>query len=82
MYKGERLDCGYRLDLVVEDEVIVEIKAIEKLLPIHEAQLLSYQRLANKRVGLLMNFHVPVLKNGLKRLVNDYPDSATSASRR
>ena len=52
VYKGERLDCGYRLDLVVEDEVIVEIKAIEKLLPIHEAQLLSYLRLANKRVGL------------------------------
>jgi GxxExxY protein len=63
VYKQVKLDCGYRLDLVVEDEIIVEIKAIEKLLPIHEAQLLSYLRLANKRVGLLMNFHVPVLKN-------------------
>lgn len=82
VYKGEKLDCGYRLDLVVEDEIIVEIKAIEKLLPIHDAQLLSYLRLAHKRVGLLMNFHVPVLKDGLKRLVNEFPDSAFSASRR
>ena len=75
VYKQVRLDCGYRLDLVVEDEIIVEIKAIEKLLPIHEAQLLSYLRLAKKRVGLLMNFHVPVLKNGLKRIVNEFPDA-------
>jgi len=74
VYKQVKLDCGYRLDLVVEDEIIVEIKAIEKLLPIHEAQLLSYLRLAKKRVGLLMNFHVPVLKNGLKRIVNEFPD--------
>jgi GxxExxY protein len=74
VYKQVKLDCGYRLDLVVEDEVIVEIKAIEKLLPIHEAQLLSYLRLAKKRVGLL-SFHVPVLKNGLKRIVNEFPDS-------
>lgn len=82
VYKEVRLDCGYRLDLVVENEIIVEIKAVEKLLPIHEAQLLSYLRLAHKRVGLLMNFHVPVLKNGLKRIVNEFPDSAHSASRR
>ena len=75
VYKQVKLDCGYRLDLVVEDEIIVEIKAIEKLLPIHEAQLLSYLRLAKKRVGLLMNFHVPVLKNGLKRIVNEFPDA-------
>jgi len=76
VYKQVKLDCGYRLDMVVEDEIIVEIKAIEKLLPIHDAQLLSYLRLAKKRVGLLMNFHVPVLKNGLKRIVNEFPDSA------
>jgi GxxExxY protein len=75
VYKQVKLDCGYRLDMVVEDEVIVEVKAIEKLLPIHEAQLLSYLRLAKKRVGLLMNFHVPVLKNGLKRIVNEFPDA-------
>ncbi len=77
VYKDVKLDCGYRLDLVVEDEIIVEIKAIEKLLPIHDAQLLSYLRLARKRVGLLMNFHVPVLKDGLKRIVNEFPDSAS-----
>jgi GxxExxY protein len=79
VYKQVKLDCGYRLDLIVEDEVIVEVKAIEKLLPIHEAQLLSYLRLAKKRLGLLMNFHVPVLKNGLKRLVNDFPDARPKA---
>ncbi len=77
VYKEVKLDCGYRLDLVVEDEIIVEIKAIEKLLPIHDAQLLSYLRLARKKVGLLMNFHVPVLKDGLKRIVNEFPDSAS-----
>jgi GxxExxY protein len=75
VYKQVKLDCGYRLDFVVEDKIIVEIKAIEQLLPIHEAQLLSYLRLAKKRVGLLMNFHVPVLKNGLKRIVNGFPDA-------
>jgi GxxExxY protein len=75
VYKQVKLDCGYRLDFVVEDEIIVEIKAIEQLPPIHEAQLLSYLRLAKKRVGLLMNFHVPVLKNGLKRIVNEFPDA-------
>jgi GxxExxY protein len=75
IYKDVKLDCGYRLDLVVEDEIIIEIKAVEKLLPIHEAQLLSYLRLANKKVGLLMNFHVVVLKNGLKRIVNEFPDA-------
>jgi GxxExxY protein len=75
IYKDVKLDCGYRLDLVVEDEIVIEIKAVEKLLPIHEAQLLSYLRLANKRVGLLMNFHVSVLRNGLKRIVNEFPDS-------
>ena len=75
VYKQVKLDCGYRLDIVVEDEIIVEIKAVEKLLPIHEAQLLSYLRLTKKRVGLLMNFHVPVLKNGLKRIVNEFPDA-------
>jgi len=74
VYKEVTLDCGYRLDLVVENEIIVKIKAVEKLLPIHEAQLLSYLRLSNKRIGLLMNFHVPVLKSGLKRIVNEFPD--------
>ncbi len=85
-YKGMVLDCGYRLDLVVEDAVIVELKAVEQLTAIFEAQLLSYLRLTGKKVGLLINFHVPVLKNGIKRIVNEFPDdrafSASSASRR
>jgi GxxExxY protein len=79
VYKNVRLDCGYRIDLLVESEIVIEIKAIETLAPIHEAQLLSYLRLSGKRVGLLMNFHVRVLKDGLKRIVNKFPDSAISA---
>ena len=82
-YKGMVLDCGYRLDLVVENSVIVELKAVEQLTAIFEAQLLSYLRLTSKKVALLINFHVPVLKNGIKRIVNDFPDDkAFSASRR
>lgn len=79
IYRDVKLDCGYRLDLVVEDSVIVEIKAIEQLLPVHDAQLLSYLRLSNKNVGLLINFHVRLLKNGIKRIVHEFPDSAFSA---
>ncbi|MFY9951162.1 MAG: GxxExxY protein [Candidatus Sulfotelmatobacter sp.] len=80
IYREVKLDCGYRLDLVIEDSVVVEIKAVDQLAPIHVAQLLSYLRLSNKRVGLLINYHVRVLKNGLKRIVNDFPDSALSAA--
>ena len=69
-YKGVKLDCGYRLDLVVANEVIVELKACEKLEAIHEAQLLTYLKLTGIKVGLLINFNVPVLKDGIKRLVN------------
>jgi GxxExxY protein len=79
VYKNVKLDCGYRIDLLVENEIVIEIKAIETLAPIHDAQLLSYLRLSGKRVGLLMNFHVRVLKDGLKRIVNEFPDSAVSA---
>lgn len=71
-YKDVKLDCGYRMDLVVEKSVIIEIKAVERLIPVHEAQLLSYLKLADLRVGLLINFHVPVLKSGLKRIVNNF----------
>ena len=78
-YKGVKLECGYRLDLIVEDAVVVEIKAIEQLAPIHDAQMLSYLRISGKHVGLLLNFHVRVLKDGLKRIVNEFPDSAFSA---
>lgn len=69
VYKGRTLNCGYRLDLLVEDIVVVEIKAVQELLPIHEAQLLTYLRLGSWKVGLLINFNVPLLKRGIKRVV-------------
>jgi len=69
-YKGLRFDEGFRLDLLVADEVIVELKCADALLPIYEAQLLSYLKLCDLKVGLLINFKVPVLKQGIKRLVN------------
>ena len=68
-YKGIRLDCGYRLDLLVASAIVVEIKAGDRLLPIHQAQLLTYLRLGGWKVGLLMNFNVAVLKQGIKRVV-------------
>lgn len=68
-YKGHLLDCGYRLDLVVEDRVIVELKSVDKINPLHEAQLLTYLKLSGKRVGLLINFNVPLLKDGVTRRV-------------
>ena len=68
-YKGLPLQVCYRLDVVVEDAVILELKTVERFKPVHESQLLSYLRLSGKRVGLLINFHVPTLKDGLKRLV-------------
>ncbi len=74
VYKGVKLDCGYRLDLLVEEEVIVELKSVEKILPIHKAQLLSYLKLSGCKVGLLINFNVELLKSGIQRIVNDYPD--------
>lgn len=72
VYKGVKLDCGYRMDGVVEESVIIEIKAVERIVPVHEAQLLSYLKLTGIKVGLLLNFHVPVLKSGIKRIVNNY----------
>lgn len=69
-YDGMRLESGYVLDLVVEDVVIIELKAVESLLPIHEAQLLTYLKLTGKRLGLLINFNVSVLKNGIRRRAN------------
>jgi GxxExxY protein len=71
MYEGIRVDLGYRIDLLVQGAVVLELKAITKLLPVHEAQLLSYLRLSGHRVGLLINFHVLHLKDGIKRLVNN-----------
>jgi GxxExxY protein len=68
-YKGTRLDIGYRLDIIIAGKLILELKACDKLLPIHEAQLLTYLRLTGIKTGLLINFNVPVLKDGIKRLV-------------
>ncbi len=69
-YKGKKLDVGYRIDLLVHDEVVVELKTVEKILPIHESQTLTYMRLGGWQVGLILNFNVIVLKNGIKRLVH------------
>ena len=69
IYKGVRLDCGYRLDIVVGEALILEIKAVEQLLPIHDAQILTYLRLSGHRAGLLLNFNTALLKNGVRRFV-------------
>ncbi len=69
-YKGVQVDCGYRLDLLVSGLVVVELKAVETVLPIHKAQLLSYLRLGGYKVGLLINFHVALLKDGITRIAN------------
>ncbi len=78
VYREVHLECGYRLDLVVEDIVIVEFKSVEKLAAVHRAQVLSYLRLANRQVGLLINFNEKVLMNGVHRLVNNLPETSAS----
>ena len=79
-YKGIHLGCGYRLDLVVDESVVVEIKAIEALAPIHEAQLLTYLRIGGWRLGLLINFNVAVLKNGIRRRILGYESDPVASS--
>jgi GxxExxY protein len=75
-YKGEPInDEAYRIDLFVNGEIVVELKAVSTLLPVHHAQLMSYMRLKKKRVGLLINFYVPLLKEGISRKIIDYPES-------
>jgi GxxExxY protein len=69
-YRGTNLDCGFRLDFLVADQLVLEVKAVERLLPVHEAQLLTYLRLSDKRLGLLINFNVPMLKHGIRRIAN------------
>ena len=69
-YKGTKMNCGYRMDIVADDQLILELKSCEALHPIYEAQLLTYLRLTSAKVGLLINFNVPVLKEGIKRLAN------------
>ena len=73
-YKMVRLACGYKIDIVVEKLVVVELKAVEKLLPLYEAQLLTYLKLSGLSLGLLINFNVPVLKHGIKRIVNNFSE--------
>ena len=69
-YKGHAIECAYRIDLLVENAIVVELKAVDRIEPVHQAQLLSYLRLSEKKLGLLINFNVPVLKDGIIRLVN------------
>lgn len=70
LYKGNQLDQNYRIDLLVDNQVVIELKSVNKIEPIHDAQLLTYLKLANKRYGLLLNFNVPIMKQGIKRLLN------------
>lgn len=81
VYRGMRMDCGYRLDLLVNGHVIVEVKSVERFEPIHSAQVLTYLKLAGYNIALLINFNVRLLKNGIRRLVLDFPESALRSSR-
>lgn len=72
VYKGYELNKEYVMDLLIEGEIVVELKAVEVILPVHEAQIISYLKLAKKKLGLLINFNVPLLKNGYRRYVNGY----------
>jgi GxxExxY protein len=79
IYSAVRLDCGYRVDILVENRLILEIKAVEAINEVHLAQVLTYLKLADLRLGLIMNFHALHLRNGIKRVVNRYDNSASSA---
>ena len=79
-YKGVLLDCGYRVDLLVAQCVVVELKSVESLLPIHDAQLLTYLKLGGWQVGLLINFNVVLLKDGVRRLVHRFADEPISSA--
>jgi len=81
IYEGIKFEQGFRVDLLVENRVLLELKVVDRLVPAHRTQLLTYLRLANLPVGLLLNFGAPTMKEGIKRLVNDLPLSATSPLR-
>ena len=68
-YKQVKIDCAFRADIIVENKVVIELKTVEKILPVHEAQLLTYMKLTNIKVGLIINFNVRLLKNGIRRLI-------------
>jgi GxxExxY protein len=74
-YKGDKLDCGYRLDVVAENSIILELKACEEIEPIHKAQLLTYLKLSKLSLGLLLNFNVPLMRDGIVRIVNDFNET-------
>ena len=71
-YKGQELDCGYRIDVFVEQSIILELKAVDTVLPIHKAQLLTYLKLSNIQLGLMLNFNVPLMRDGIHRMVNNF----------
>ena len=71
-YRGEELNKDFRIDILVEREIVIEIKAVDIILPVHEAQIISYLKLADKKLGFLINFNVPLLKNGFRRFVNGF----------
>jgi GxxExxY protein len=75
LYDGIQIDVGYRLDLLVNDHVIVELKSVEKMIPLYDAQLITYLKLSGLKVGLLMNFNVPHMKDGIKRVIYDLDPS-------
>ena len=72
IYKGNKIDCGYRIDIVVEKSIVLELKAIDAILPIHKAQLLTYLKLSNLQLGFLLNFNIPLMRDGIHRMVNDF----------
>jgi GxxExxY protein len=82
MYDGVQLEIGYVADLVVEGKVIVELKSVEQVAPVHLKQLLTYLRLADKKVGLLLNFNVPLIKSGIHRVVNGSPEDKPNSPKR
>jgi GxxExxY protein len=82
VYKDVKLECGYRIDLFVAGRVVVELKAVDGLAPIHDAVVLTYLRLSSCPIGLLINFNVPVLKDGVRRLVNNYKEDLTAEAQR
>ena len=73
-YKDVQLECGFRIDVLMEDEIVLELKSVDALLPIHDAQLINYLRLSEKRIGFLVNFNVARIKDGLRRRVNKLED--------
>ena len=81
LYKGKKLDKEFRIDLLVEDDVIIELKAVNEILPVHEVQLVTYLKLTGKRLGLLINFNVPVLTKGVRRKVNYFVEGEIKNSK-